>query len=114
MTASSGSRALVAAAFVFGVVGGLASDNPASTWDPALAGFVRSAGIVAPAQSQTLTAQTAAEADAKSAGCITCHTATDEASMHPTGTVRLGCADCHGGDPAVRAPQNGSAGDAAY
>ena len=41
------------------------------------------------------------EAAAASAGCVTCHTKTDEASMHPSGTVTLGCASCHGGDPTV-------------
>jgi hypothetical protein len=39
--------------------------------------------------------------DASSAGCITCHTKTDEASMHPSGTVTIGCADCHGGNAAI-------------
>ena len=38
---------------------------------------------------------------AASAGCITCHTTTDEATMHPSGTVTLGCATCHGGKPEV-------------
>lgn len=39
------------------------------------------------------------EAHPQSVGCITCHTKTDEPTMHPTGTVSLGCADCHGGNP---------------
>jgi len=38
------------------------------------------------------------EADRKSAGCITCHIATDEPTMHPSKVVQLGCTDCHGGD----------------
>ena len=41
------------------------------------------------------------EADRKSAGCISCHTSTDEATMHPTKTVRLGCTDCHGGNSSI-------------
>ena len=45
--------------------------------------------------------ETPADATAASAGCVTCHTRTDEASMHPSGTVTLGCATCHGGDPTV-------------
>ena len=45
--------------------------------------------------------ETPDEAKAASAGCITCHTSTDEATMHPSGTVTLGCATCHGGDPKV-------------
>ncbi|MGB9435613.1 MAG: hypothetical protein WBQ89_25420 [Candidatus Acidiferrum sp.] len=42
--------------------------------------------------------QSQEEADRKSAGCITCHTATDEPSMHPSKAVHLGCTDCHGGN----------------
>jgi len=34
----------------------------------------------------------------KSTGCIGCHSPMDEATMHPTKTVQLGCTDCHGGD----------------
>jgi hypothetical protein len=48
--------------------------------------------------------QTRAEADAKSAGCLTCHTTTDMPSMHANPAVILGCTDCHGGDAAVRLP----------
>ena len=44
------------------------------------------------------------EAKAASAGCITCHTSTDEATMHPSGTVTLGCATCHGGKPEISVP----------
>ncbi len=39
---------------------------------------------------------------AKSDGCMSCHTATDEPSMHANPAVQLGCVDCHGGDAAVR------------
>src|SRR5262245_28586020 len=42
-----------------------------------------------------------AEADGKSAGCISCHTATDRKTMHQTEAVVLGCVDCHGGDATV-------------
>jgi hypothetical protein len=45
--------------------------------------------------------ETTEEARAASAGCITCHTTTDEATMHPSGTVTLGCATCHGGKPEI-------------
>ncbi|HEY6306915.1 MAG TPA: hypothetical protein VI488_10715 [Candidatus Angelobacter sp.] len=41
--------------------------------------------------------QSQADADAKSSGCISCHSSTDSASMHTSTTVRLGCTDCHGG-----------------
>ncbi len=42
--------------------------------------------------------QTQEEADGKSAGCVSCHTQTDQPTMHATGTLRLGCTDCHGGN----------------
>jgi hypothetical protein len=40
--------------------------------------------------------QTAAEAHAKSAGCVACHEHTHD--PHGKGTLRIGCTDCHGGD----------------
>jgi len=55
----------------------------------------------AQSEGPTLLTQTQAEADRKSAGCLTCHAGIDEPTMHPTRTVRLGCTDCHGGDAAA-------------
>ena len=40
--------------------------------------------------------QTEAEAQAKSDGCVSCHTDTDQRSMHESEAVVLGCTDCHG------------------
>jgi hypothetical protein len=66
-----------------------------------LASFEPLRSAVLPDQSQTrpggLTYQTTAEAAAKSRGCVECHENTRD--MHATETVRLGCVDCHGGDP---------------
>ena len=45
--------------------------------------------------------QTPEAAAAKSAGCISCHSASDAASMHKSDAVVLGCTDCHGGNAAV-------------
>jgi hypothetical protein len=45
--------------------------------------------------------ETAAQMQAQSAGCISCHTASDAPTMHVSTAVRLGCADCHGGDAAA-------------
>jgi hypothetical protein len=45
--------------------------------------------------------QSQAEADLKSAGCMSCHTTTDSVTMHTSPGVILGCADCHGGNAAV-------------
>ena len=41
------------------------------------------------------------EADLKSMGCITCHTASDRHTMHANPAVVLGCTDCHGGNATV-------------
>lgn len=58
--------------------------------------------------------QTWAQADAKSAGCISCHTASDQKTMHAAPSVVLGCTDCHGGDVSVVAPAALGRSDPAY
>lgn len=58
--------------------------------------------------------QSWAQADEMSSGCITCHTDSDQKTMHASEAVILGCADCHGGDPTVRAPANAMKGVPAY
>ncbi|WP_085219528.1 hypothetical protein [Allosphingosinicella indica] len=42
-----------------------------------------------------------ADADAKSKGCVSCHTASDAPTMHKSPAVVLGCVDCHGGNPSI-------------
>jgi hypothetical protein len=59
-------------------------------------------------------AQLPAEAALKSAGCSSCHTATDQPTMHANPAVVLGCVDCHGGDAGVQAPPGLAADDPAY
>ena len=44
------------------------------------------------------------EAQQKSVGCVSCHNPMDSATMHTTGTVRLGCTDCHGGNAEIALP----------
>ena len=66
-----------------------------------------------PSQSLRLS-QTQQEADDKSAGCQSCHTATDSKTMHLTNTVRLGCTDCHGGDATTRVGAELPANSAEY
>ncbi len=44
------------------------------------------------------------DADKKSSGCVSCHTASDRKTMHASEAVVLGCTDCHGGDATVLAP----------
>ncbi len=66
-----------------------------------LLGFgLRGGASVAQAQEQAsaVRGQSHKDAERKSAGCITCHSPMDEATMHPTRTVEIGCTDCHGGN----------------
>ena len=51
--------------------------------------------------------QTAAMVEAKSAGCVSCHTDSDTKTMHANPAVKLGCTDCHGGNSDVFNPTPG-------
>jgi hypothetical protein len=66
------------------------------------------------AQQPNLLGQSQSQVDRKSAGCVSCHVRTDEPSMHPTRTVRLGCADCHGGDATAILTSGAAAGTPEY
>ncbi|HEY0414053.1 MAG TPA: hypothetical protein VGD66_13025 [Allosphingosinicella sp.] len=55
--------------------------------------------VHAPAAPQT---QDWAAADAKSVGCQSCHSDGEYRTMHASQAVVLGCADCHGGNAAIR------------
>ncbi|MGJ8670438.1 MAG: hypothetical protein ACSHXK_13175 [Oceanococcus sp.] len=58
--------------------------------------------------------QTLADARAKSAGCVSCHTNTDELTMHQQPGIVLGCTDCHGGRADVELPSGVSPDDPGY
>jgi hypothetical protein len=58
--------------------------------------------------------QTADSAQAKSQGCVGCHTASDHATMHANPGVVLGCSDCHGGNAQVLRPAASEVKDSAY
>src|SRR5260370_8413654 len=58
----------------------------------------------APQETARFRGQSQEEADRKSSVCISCHTSTDEPTMHPTKTVHLRCTDAHGGTPPAPAP----------
>ena len=58
--------------------------------------------VFAPAAPES---QTKAEAATKSAGCISCHSASDAWTMHKSEAVVLGCTDCHGGNAKVALTQ---------
>ncbi len=59
-------------------------------------------------------AQTQAQADDKSLGCVSCHTSTDQKTMHRQPGVILGCIDCHGGNASVTKPNGFDKGAAEY
>jgi hypothetical protein len=78
---------------------------------------VPAASSVHPSQDAASTSfrgQSQEEADRKSAGCISCHTSTDEPTMHPTKTVHLGCTDCHGGNVSISIAPGTAANSAQY
>ncbi|MGC2527933.1 MAG: hypothetical protein WA639_09305, partial [Candidatus Acidiferrum sp.] len=60
-----------------------------------------SSKVHAKPDSSSVRGQSPEEAARKSSGCISCHTSTDEPTMHPTKTVFLGCTDCHGGNSSI-------------
>ena len=49
-------------------------------------------------------------ASEKSAGCVSCHTESDQKTMHNAPGVDLGCTDCHGGDASQFVPRNAKSG----
>src|SRR5579864_9029532 len=80
----------------------------------ALLGGRRSARAQEVRNDNLLINQTQADAERKSAGCVSCHVGVDEPTMHTTGTVRLGCVDCHTGDARVVVPAGAKPGSAEY
>jgi len=61
-----------------------------------------------------LNRQSDADVARKSAGCGSCHTATDAKTMHDSPVVKLGCTDCHGGNAGPAVPAGTKPGEAAY
>lgn len=58
--------------------------------------------------------QSAGQVEAKSEGCMSCHTETDRKTMHQSPAVKLGCTDCHGGDSEVVRPDGTQQGEESY
>ena len=58
--------------------------------------------------------QSQEEVEGESYGCVSCHTSTDEPTMHPTRTVHLSCTECHGGNSAVSVASGTAPGSAEY
>ncbi|MFK8021399.1 MAG: hypothetical protein AB8B86_16675 [Pseudomonadales bacterium] len=49
--------------------------------------------------------QSADDMLAKSSGCQSCHTKSDQKTMHANPAVKLGCTDCHGGNSSIFAAE---------
>ncbi len=75
---------------------------------------VRGDAFVAREQSDSVRGQSREAAAQKSAGCMSCHSPMDEATMHPTKTVQLGCTDCHGGNAEASVAAGASANSSEY
>jgi hypothetical protein len=75
---------------------------------------ISSSRVQAKQDALVVRSQSPEEAASKSTGCITCHTSTDEPTMHPTKTVFLGCTDCHGGNSSVSVASGTAANSAEY
>ena len=53
-------------------------------------------------------------AEPESAGCVSCHTQTEAASMHASGAVQISCVQCHGGNAQILRPAGSSGTSAEY
>ncbi|MBL4828152.1 MAG: hypothetical protein JKY66_10670 [Spongiibacteraceae bacterium] len=58
--------------------------------------------------------QTQAAEIEKNVGCVSCHTDSDQKTMHRNPAVILSCTDCHGGDTVVLRPAGTEQGNARY
>jgi hypothetical protein len=58
--------------------------------------------------------QTPAAAQEKSVGCVSCHTDSDQKTMHFNKAVVLGCVDCHGGKASVFKPEGAGRAEVRY
>jgi hypothetical protein len=94
--------AFLAAVVVLLVAAAVAAAGPRSAEAPA-------AAVAGP---PAATGETRGAAEARSAGCLSCHRGIEPA--HASAAVRLACVDCHGGDPGPAAPAGAGPGDAAY
>lgn len=58
--------------------------------------------------------QSQAAMEKSSRGCMTCHTQTDQRTMHENPAINLGCADCHGGNVDIMRPKGSERHDDDY
>ena len=89
-------------------------------WLCATAVFSRGVACAEPIERHYTTAppspmtQSPEMAASKSQGCLSCHTQTDNPTMHSNPAINLGCTDCHGGNQAVTLPFGASRDSAEY
>ncbi|MEN3335004.1 MAG: hypothetical protein V7641_4369 [Blastocatellia bacterium] len=116
---------ILALACVYTFVSFADTNKPASTPPPATASNTPAHGAttdIAPpaqatapcdptAQKTSLFGMTAAEAECRSIGCVSCHKGIED--IHNC-KVNLGCIDCHGGHAEVRRPDGVQKGSAEY
>ncbi len=67
-----------------------------------------------PAYPPAPASQSEQDVAAKSAGCVSCHTSTDQQTMHRNEAVEIGCTDCHGGDAESFKPDGAQMHSEAY
>lgn len=106
-------RTLVAAALLGATLVGAAS---AALFSPAALASegehaVERKYVTAPASPSSQADETV---QAKSAGCVSCHTQTDASTMHMNPAVKLGCTDCHGGNSNIRVASGTQRGSSDY
>ncbi|MBL9076975.1 MAG: hypothetical protein JNL08_05700 [Planctomycetes bacterium] len=86
------------------VLGALAAIGCA-TWsnpvDPAWKAHDTSTSIGSWRPPASLQEATAEREQKSSEGCLSCHQGIDSTNMHGRNVWKIGCADCHGGDPSV-------------
>jgi LVIVD repeat len=58
--------------------------------------------------------QSPKEVKVKNKGCMSCHTKTDQLSMHASDSVNLACIDCHGGNTKILKPASSKKNDQNY
>ena len=71
-------------------------------------------GLHQPDESSAPSFQSPEAAQAKTQGCVSCHSETDRPTMHLSAAIVLGCTDCHGGNAEVRRPIDTVEGDTDY
>jgi len=95
-----GRIAVAAAALVVSAMFGVSQIDAAPKEKPVARDYSLVRAAPAP-RSQSREAMVAKSGVREESGCLSCHTDSDEHTMHRSPAVVLGCTDCHGGNPSV-------------